>query len=186
MIQHYYPITVAGVKRELPVIALNDSLAVASFVILGDCEIVVQAAAELAKMLPEADWIVTAEAKGIPLAHELSRLLGMPRYIVARKSIKPYMKDPLKISVNSITTQKEQTLCLDGADARAIAGKRVLLVDDVVSTGESIEAIRALVEKAGGQVAGKAAILTEGDPDAHRDVIALGNLPLFPAEKQKN
>lgn len=182
MLQNYYPVTVAGVKRELPIIALNDSLAVASFVILGDCELVCRAAEELAKKVPEADWIITAEAKGIPLAHELSRLLGMPQYIVARKSIKSYMKDPLTLTVNSITTQKEQILCLDGADAKAIAGKRVLLVDDVISTGESVEAIRGLVEKAGGTVAGKAAILTEGDPQNHKDVISLGNLPLFPVE----
>lgn len=183
MIQEYYPITVAGVRRQLPVIPLNESLAVASFVILGDCELVCAAAEELKDKVPEADWIVTAEAKGIPLAHELARLLGMARYIVARKSLKPYMKDPLTIRVNSITTQKEQTLCLDGADAKAIEGKRVLLVDDVISTGESIEAIRQLVEKAGGRVMGKVAILTEGTPQQHEDVISLGNLPLFPIEK---
>lgn len=183
MLQKYYPVTVAGIKRELPVIALNDSLAVASFVILGDCELVCEAAKELSKRLPEADWIVTAEAKGIPLAHELSRLLGMPRYIVARKSIKPYMSEPLTITVNSITTQKEQTLCLNGVDAEAISGKRVLLVDDVISTGESVEAIQSLVEKAGGKVVGRAAILTEGDPESHRNVISLGNLPLFPVEE---
>lgn len=180
MVEKYYAITVAGVERQLPVVELNESLAVASFVILGDCELVCAASKELASMTPEADWIVTAEAKGIPLAHELARLLHMQRYIVARKSIKPYMKEPLTITVNSITTQKEQHLVLDGADGEAICQKRVLLVDDVISTGESIEAIRMLVEKAGGQVVGKVSILTEGDPEKHREVIALGNLPLFP------
>ncbi|WP_130863439.1 phosphoribosyltransferase family protein [Bacilliculturomica massiliensis] len=179
MEQKSYPVTVAGVKRELPVVALNESLSVASFVILGDCELVCAAAKELSGMVPEADWIVTAEAKGIPLAHELARCLNMKRYIVARKSVKPYMRDPLEISVNSITTQKEQKLCLDGADAAAVCGKRVLLVDDVISTGESIEAISMLVKQAGGQVVGKVSILTEGDPGQHTDVIALGNLPLF-------
>lgn len=180
--EKYYTVTVAGVERQLPLVALNDSLSVASFVILGDCELVCAAASQLAERAPQADWIVTAEAKGIPLAHELARCLGMKHYIVARKSIKPYMEDPITIQVNSITTQKEQTLCLDGVDAHRIRGKRVLLADDVISTGESIEAIQKLVEKAGGQVVAKVSILTEGDPEKHKDVIALGNLPLFAAK----
>lgn len=180
--EQYYDIEVAGVKRRLPIVQLSDELAVASFVMLGDCEMVCAAAERLSSMVPAAEWIVTAEAKGIPLAHELSRQLGMKRYIVARKSIKPYMEHPMDVTVHSITTQKEQHLCLDGQDAEQIRGRRVLLVDDVISTGESIEAIRALVEKAGGIVAGKVCILTEGDPARHAGVISLGNLPLFPVQ----
>ena len=180
--EQYYEITVAGVKRRLPVVQISDELAVASFVMLGDCEMVCAAAKQLYGMVPEADWIVTAEAKGIPLAHELSRLLGMKRYIVARKSIKPYMEHPMDVTVHSITTQKEQHLCLDGQDAEQIQGRRVLLVDDVISTGESIEAIRVLVEKAGGIVVGKVCILTEGDPARHNAVISLVNIPLFPVK----
>lgn len=107
----------------------------------------------------------------------------MSRYIVARKSIKPYMEHPMDVTVNSITTQKEQHLCLDGQDAEKIRGRRVLLVDDVISTGESIEAIRTLVEKAGGNVVGKVCILTEGDPEKHKGIIRLGNLPLFPVSE---
>lgn len=178
--EKFYDITVAGVKRRLPIVQISDRLAVASFVMLGDCEVVCAAAQALKDMVPEADWLVTAEAKGIPLAHELARRLGMSRYIVARKSIKPYMEHPMDVTVNSITTQKEQHLCLDGQDAEKIRGRRVLLVDDVISTGESIEAIRTLVEKAGGNVVGKVCILTEGDPEKHKGIIRLGNLPLFP------
>lgn len=176
----YYEVEVAGVRRRLPIVKVSDKLAVASFVMLGDCELVCAAAAQLKDMVPQADWLVTAEAKGIPLAHELARCLGMSRYIVARKSVKPYMEHPLAVSVNSITTQKEQRLCLDGVDAEQIKGKRVLLVDDVISTGESINAIQKLVEEAGGVVVGKVCIMTEGNPEQHRGEIALGNLPLFP------
>ena len=177
--EQFYKITVAGVERELPIIQISDHLAIASFVILGDAEIVSASAAELAKQVPECDWIVTAEAKGIPFAHELAKNLGMKNYIVARKSVKAYMEDPLKIAVNSITTQKEQTLCLNRVDADRIRGKRVVLADDVISTGESVEALRALCEKAGAQIVGKVCIVTEGVPGSHKDVLALGNLPLF-------
>lgn len=182
MTNKFYTIKVGDVERHLPVVALNESLSVASFVILGDCELVCAAAQRLADLVPKADLIVTAEAKGIPLAHELARLLGMKGYIVARKSVKPYMNDPLTIRVKSITTQREQTLCLDREDAEALKGKSVLLVDDVISTGESIEAIRQLTEMAGGHVKAKVSIMTEGTPEQHSDVICLGNLPLFPNE----
>ena len=121
--ENYYTLEVAGVTRNLPIIRISNDLAIASFVILGDCELVTKAAPLLAERLPQVDYIVTAEAKGIPLVHELSRLMGLPYYIVARKSIKPYMEKPLTDEVVSITTQKKQTLCLDGKDAMLLTGK---------------------------------------------------------------
>ena len=181
--EKYYEIQVAGVTRRLPIIQIAEDLAIASFVLLGDCEMAHAAAQELKNLIPQADWLITAEAKGIALAQELAVALGMPRYVVARKSVKSYMENVTQVTVNSITTQKEQTLCLDGLDAERIRGKRVLLVDDVISTGESVRAIRALAEKAGAIVVGEVCILTEGDPEDHKDVIRLGNIPLFPVEK---
>lgn len=175
-----YELTVAGVTRQLPIIQIAPDLAIASFVILGDCELVTAAAPLLAEKLPEIDYIVTAEAKGIPLANEVSRLLGLPYYIVARKSIKPYMRTPLTDEVNSITTQKTQPLCLDGKDAMAIRGRRVAVLDDVISTGASLEAVERLVEKAGAEVVARAAILAEGDAAKREDIIFLEELPLFP------
>ncbi len=175
-----YELTVAGVTRQLPIIQIAPDLAIASFVILGDCELVTAAAPLLAEKLPEIDYIVTAEAKGIPLANEVSRLLGLPYYIVARKSIKPYMRTPLTDEVNSITTQKTQSLCLDGKDAMAIRGRRVAVLDDVISTGASLEAVERLVEKAGAEVVARAAILAEGDAAKREDIIFLEELPLFP------
>ena len=175
-----YELTVAGVTRQLPVIQIAPDLAIASFVILGDCELVTAAAPLLAERLPEIDYIVTAEAKGIPLANEVSRLLGLPYYIVARKSIKPYMQTPLTDEVNSITTQKTQSLCLDGKDAMAIRGRRVAILDDVISTGASLEAVERLVEKAGAEIVARAAILAEGDAAKRDDIIFLEELPLFP------
>jgi adenine phosphoribosyltransferase len=153
-------------------------LKIASFVILGDTELVCRVAPEIVKRLPEVDAIVSAEAKGIPLVHEVSRLLGM-NYFVARKSIKPYMENPITVEVESITTQKKQLLCLNGIDAQKIKGKRVALIDDVISTGSSIAALEKLVEKAGGIVAAKAAILAEGDAVNRTDIIYLEELPLF-------
>ena len=175
-----YELTVAGITRQLPIIQIAPDLAIASFVILGDCELVTAAAPLLAEKLPEIDYIVTAEAKGIPLANEVSRLLGLPYYIVARKSIKPYMRTPLTDEVNSITTQKTQSLCLDGKDAMAIRGRRVAVLDDVISTGASLEAVERLVEKAGAEVVARAAILAEGDAAKREDIIFLEELPLFP------
>ena len=154
-------------------------MAIASFVLLGDSQLVLKAAAELLPRLPEVDYLITAEAKGIPLVQELSRLLKMDRYFVARKSIKPYMVHPFVTEVYSITTQKKQILCLDEVEAKLIAGKRVLIVDDVISTGESLKAMETLVKKAGGVVAGKAAILAEGDAAKRDDILFLEKLPLF-------
>lgn len=174
-----FHLEVAGVARELPVIQLSEELSIASFVILGDCEIVVKAAPLLAEKLPEVDVLITAEAKGIPLTHEIARLLGHRNYIVARKSIKPYMDEPLIDNVESITTQKQQTLCLDGNDAQSLKGKRVAIIDDVISTGESIGAVERLIERAGGIVTARAAILAEGDAAKRKDILFLGELPLF-------
>lgn len=177
--QKTYTLTVAGVTRELPIIAITEELSIASFVILGDAELVAAAAPELAKKLPQADVLITAEAKGIPLIYEISRQLGMSHYIVARKSVKPYMADPLVSEVVSITTQKKQVLCLDQKDAAALKGKRVAIIDDVISTGESIQALEELAAKAGGEVVAKAAILAEGDAAARKDILFLEELPLF-------
>ena len=174
-----YTLEVAGVTRELPVIQLAPDLAIASFVILGDCELVVKAAPLLVEKLPDVDLLVTAEAKGIPLVHEVAKLLGHRHYIVARKSVKPYMNHPLTVTVRSITTQKEQTLCLDEKDALAIRDKRVAIIDDVISTGESMNAVAELVARAGGVVAARASILAEGDAAQNPDIIFLEELPLF-------
>ena len=154
----FYALHVCGLERKLPVIQVADDLSIASFVILGDTELVEEAAKELKNKLPEVDVLITAEAKGIPLIFELSRICGMKQYIVARKSIKPYMVSPLVTEVYSITTQKKQILCLDEAEAAAIRGKRVAIIDDVISTGESLKAMEALVKKAGGHITAKSAI----------------------------
>lgn len=173
-----YTLKLCGLIRELPLVEVAPGLKIASFVILGDTELVCRVAPEIVKRLPKVDAIVSAEAKGIPLVHEVSRLLGM-NYFVARKSIKPYMENPITVEVESITTQKKQLLCLNGIDAQKIKGKRVALIDDVISTGSSIAALEKLVEKAGGIVAAKAAILAEGDAVNRTDIIYLEELPLF-------
>ncbi|MET3574979.1 phosphoribosyltransferase family protein [Bhargavaea ullalensis] len=178
-----YLLKIGNVIRELPLIQVSDNLKIASFVILGDTEIVTDAASIIAGKLPEADFLVTAEAKGIPFVHEVAKNLGMPRYIVARKSVKAYMERPLEKTVRSITTQAEQTLILDGPDAEALKGKRVVLIDDVVSTGESLRALEELVNDAGAEVVGRAAILAEGEAGDRNDLIFLGKLPLFPIDR---
>ena len=174
-----YSLNLAGLTRELPIIKINDDISIASFVILGDTELICKAASELVKRMPEVDILITAEAKGIPLVFEMSRLLGMKKYIVARKNIKPYMNEPLIDEVVSITTQKKQLLCLNKDDALCIRGKKVGIVDDVISTGNSIEAIERLVKSAGGIVSAKASILAEGEAANREDIIFLEYLPLF-------
>ena len=174
-----YTLHVAGLTRELPVIKLSYDLSIASFVILGDTEIVRKTAPIIAKKLPEVDFIVTAEAKGIPLAYEISRILNLNEYVVARKSIKAYMEEPIEVEINSITTTNSQKLYLNNQDAKKIKGKRVALVDDVISTGQSLKALERLVEKAGGKVLAKAAILAEGDAKDRKDIVFLEALPTF-------
>lgn len=177
-----FTLEVAGLVRELPIIQISETLCIASFVILGDTDIVKATAKSLVEKLPEIDVIVTAEAKGIPLVYEISRLLGMERYYVARKSIKAYMDKPVIDSVQSITTTKKQLLCLDGNDAEEIKGKRVAIIDDVISTGESLKALERIVESAGGIITARAAILAEGDAVDRDDIIFLKELPLFPVK----
>lgn len=174
-----YTLHVAGLTRELPIIKLSYDLSIASFVILGDTEIVRKTAPIIAKKLPEVDFVVTAEAKGIPLAYEISKILNLNEYIVARKSIKAYMEEPIEVEVNSITTTNSQKLYLNNQDANKIKGKRVALIDDVISTGQSLKALERLVEKAGANVVAKAAILAEGDAKDRKDIIFLEALPTF-------
>ena len=173
-----YKLHVAGLERDLPICPLNENLSIAGFVMFGDVEITIRSAEELLKRVGEFDILITAESKGIPLAYEMSRQSGK-KYILARKSIKLYMHDPVSVSVKSITTAQVQTLYLDSSDMEAIKGKRVLIVDDVVSTGESMNALEKLVEKSGGLIAGKCAVLAEGDAKNRTDVVFLGELPLF-------
>ena len=175
----YYRMTVAGLERDLPVCPLNENLSIAGFVIFGDQELTVACARELLERAPEYDYIITAEAKGIPLAHEMARQRGDAKYILARKGPKLYMRDIFSVTVNSITTAKEQKLYLDGADAKLMEGKKILVVDDVISTGESLKALEALVEKAGGIICGRMAILAEGDAQNREDLIYLEKLPLL-------
>lgn len=173
-----YRINVAGLERDLPICEVNEHLDIAGFVILGDVEMTVHAAEKLLEKCPEFDFIVTAEAKGIPLAHEMARQSGKP-YIICRKGPKLYMEDPVSVTVQSITTAKEQTLYLDGAEGERMRNKKVLVVDDVISTGESLKAIEALINKFDVNIIGEAAILAEGDAAKRDDIIFLQELPLF-------
>ena len=178
----YYPITVGNVKRELPICPLNDKLQIAGFVIVGDPELSEGCAKELVKKIPDFDYILTAEAKGIPLAHDITRLCGKTKYICARKKPKLYMSGVFEVTVKSITTEGEQKLYLDTADADLIQGKRLLIVDDVISTGKSLDALIQLAEAANASIVGKAAILAEGEAADRDDIIFLEKLPLFDSE----
>jgi len=177
-----YPIILAGVHRELPICPLNDKIAIGAFVIFGDPELTTACAGKMLTMAPEYDYIITAEAKGIPLAHEMARLAGNQKYFVARKKAKAYMTGVFEVTVRSITTAGEQKLYLDQADAALMKGKRILIVDDVISTGESLRAVEQLVEEVGGVIVGKMAILAEGDAQNREDLIYLEKLPLFTAD----
>ena len=178
----YYRMNVAGLERDLPICKVTDDLYIAGFVIFGDQELTVACARELLARAPEYDYRLTAEAKGIPLAQEMAGEAGDQKYILARKAPKLYMQDLFEVSVRSITTAKEQHLYLDGADAALMKGKRILLVDDVISTGESLAALEALVTKAGGNIVGRMAILAEGDAQERGDLVYLEKLPLFNAD----
>ena len=174
----FHSMKIAGLDRELKKFPVSDSLDIAAFILFGDVEITVAAAAELLKKAPEFDYIITPEAKSIPLAYEMARQSGKP-YIVIRKGVKVYMGNPLEVSVRSITTQKEQKLYLGEDEVNLIRGKRVLIVDDVISTGESLIAVRKLVEAAGAEEAATCAVLAEGDAKDRDDIIFLEPLPLF-------
>lgn len=177
-----YSIRIAGHTRNLPICRVTDDLYIAGFVIFGDPELTVACATELLKLTPEHDYMITAEAKGIPLVHEMARQSGAKKYFLARKSPKLYMREVFEAEVQSITTEKVQRLYLDVDDAEQMRGKRILIVDDVASTGESIQAVEKLIEKAGGTVCGKMAILAEGDAQSHEGLIYLEKLPLFNAD----
>lgn len=182
MEQKFYQMTIAGCKRELPLCPLNETMQIAGFVMFGDPELTTAAAKALLEKAPEYDYMITAEAKGIPLAHEMARLAGNQKYFVARKYPKLYMTGVMEVVVHSITTDKEQTLYLDSADAELIRGKKILVVDDVVSLGESMHALETLVKAAGGTVCGKMTVLAEGRAADRDDLIYLEKLPLFDKE----
>lgn len=179
----YYKMTIAGCERELPICPISDTLDIAGFVMLGDVEITVKAAAALLAKCPEHDVVVTAETKGIPLCYEMARQ-GCQRYIVARKSVKAYMRNPIHVEVKSITTDHVQNLYLAEDDYKGLNGKRVLIVDDVISTGESLAAIENLVHQFGGNIVGRACVLAEGDAKDRDDIIYLEPLPLFFKDKK--
>lgn len=177
-----YTMKIAGVERGLPLCPLNDKLQIGAFVMFGDVELTVACAEALLKIAPEYDVMITAESKGIPLVYEMARQHGGERYLLARKAPKLYMRDVLKCEVQSITTAAKQVLYLDGYDAAYMKGKRVLIVDDVISTGESLNALVNLVEQAGGNIVGKMAVLAEGEAADRKDILFLEKLPLFDAD----
>ncbi len=175
----HYTMNIAGVERDLPLCKVSDDLYIGAFVIFGDVELTVASAAALLEKAPAYDYMISAEAKGIPLIHEMARQSGQNKYFLARKAPKLYMSGVFDVTVNSITTAKEQHLYLDTADAELMKGKRILVVDDVISTGESLAAIEKLVVAAGGIVCGRMAILAEGDAQTRDDIIYLEKLPVF-------
>jgi len=180
----YYDIDIQGLKRQLHLVPVSEELAIAAFIILGDVEASLHCAKLLAQKIPEVDVLITAEAKGIPLVHDLSRELGISHYVVARKSKKTYMVDPLSVDVDSITTLGTQKLYLPSEDLHLIKNKRVGIIDDVISTGESLKSLSELIKQAGGKIVCQAAILAEGEASERDDIIFLEKLPLFPIEKK--
>ena len=177
-----YEMDICGLKRNLPICKVTDDLYIGAFVMFGDVELTVHCAAELLKKAPEYDYLLAPEAKAIPLLYEMARQSGAEKYFVARKGAKAYMTDTFEVSVRSITTMHVQKLVLDKADADMIKGKRILILDDVISTGESLRATEELVNQAGGIIAGKMAVLAEGEAYNREDIIVLGKLPLFNAD----
>jgi len=179
-----YKMKIAGLERALPLCPISDELQIGAFVIFGDVELTVACARDLLKKAPDYDYLITAESKGIPLVYEMARQHEDSFWFLARKSAKLYMKDVLSVEVQSITTAAKQVLYLDGEHAAMMKGKRILIIDDVISTGESLHAIETLVEKAGGIVCGKMTILAEGDAQQRDDIIYLEKLPLFNKDGQ--
>lgn len=174
-----YKMKIAGLDRALPLCKISDELYIGAFVIFGDPELTVACAKELLKLAPEYDYLITAEAKGIPLIHEMARQHGDKKYFIVRKKPKLYMTGVLEVNVHSITTAGEQKLYLDTADAAMMKGKKILIVDDVISTGDSLHAIEELVKQTGAEICGRMAILAEGDAQDRKDIIYLEKLPLF-------
>ena len=177
-----YRIKIGGIERDLPICKLNDDLAIAAFVIFGDVELTQVCASELLKKAPDFDYMLAPEAKAIPLIYEMARQSGRNEYLLARKNKKAYMKGVFSVSVNSITTAGTQTLYMDAEDAAKMKGKRVLVIDDVISTGESLRAVEELVHQSGGIVCGRMAVLAEGDAAERDDIIFVEKLPLFNAD----
>ena len=177
-----YEMDIAGLKRELPLCRVTDELYIGAFVMFGDVELTVHCAAELLKRAPEYDYLIAPEAKAIPLLYEMARQSGAEKYFLARKGAKAYITGVFEVEVRSITTMHIQKLVIDTADAEMIKGKKVLIVDDVISTGESLHAMEELVKRAGGIIAGKMAVLAEGDAKDRDDIITLAPLPLFNAD----
>lgn len=177
-----YEMDIAGLKRNLPLCRVTDDLYIGAFVMFGDVELTVHCAAELLKRAPEYDYLIAPEAKAIPLLYEMARQSGAEKYFLARKGAKAYMTGVFEVEVRSITTMHIQKLVIDTADAELIKGKKILIVDDVISTGESLHAMEELVKRAGGIIAGKMAVLAEGDAKDRDDIITLAPLPLFNAD----
>lgn len=178
-----YKMNIAGLDRELPLCKVADNFYIGAFIMFGDAELTVACARELLARAPkDYDYLLTAEAKSIPLIHEMARQSGAKTYFVARKGMKVYLTDPVHVTVHSITTQHEQDLYLGSEDAALIRGKKILIVDDVISTGESLKAMEELVHQAGGTVAGRMAVLAEGDAQDRSDIIYLEKLPVFNAD----
>ncbi len=176
-----YRMTIAGCERDLPFCPINDNLSIAAFIMFGDVEVTEKSAAELLKRCPEHDILITSEAKGIPLCYEMARQENKS-YVVGRKSLKLYMTDYISVEVKSITTASVQTLYLSGSDAEKLKGKRVLIVDDVISTGASLLSLEKIVKMAGGEIVGAAAVLAEGEATKRKDIIFLNEIPLFEKE----
>ena len=178
----YYSMNIAGIEHKLPLCKVTDDLYIGAFVVFGNAKLTVACARELLKIAPDYDYIITAEAKGIPLAHEMARQNEDETYFIARKYPKLYMSGVFEATVRSIATDKVQTLYLDTVEAEQMQGKRILIVDDVISTGESLHALEELVKKAGGNIVGKMAVLAEGDAQNRPDILYLEKLPLFNAD----
>lgn len=179
-----YSMTIAGLKRDLPICKVNDDLSIAAFICFGDAEITEAAAGAMLKKLEgiDYDYLFTAEAKSIPLIHEMARQSGAKKYFIARKGPKVYMPDPISVADRSITTLAQQMLFLGSDDAALIRGKKIVLMDDVISTGGSLKAMESLVAKAGGEVVARIAVLAEGDAADRKDIMYLEKLPVFHAD----